>query len=300
MAGAGYRTFTAGQILTAAQVQNYLQDQSVMVFDSSAARGSALGTAVSEGMVAYLRDTNSLEMYTGSSWAIVNDNAASIPLSLIQAQGDLIVANGNASVTRLGIGASQGLLYVNGSTPGWLAKGTEGQVLQIVSGNLAWGASASGGMTEITSVSPTGTTTVSFTSIPSTYRNLYITIANAKYTTSNTFSLTVNSTANIYATSTSTGKVDDANLTLISNSHGNTKGIISGYIALKEYAATNTHIKQIESNIDYRDSAASAGNDYSATTRTARARLTSAINAVTITSAGGNWTQGTFTLWGVK
>jgi len=71
MAGLGRRTFAAGEVLTAANVQGYLMDQAVMVFDSSAARGSAIGTAVSEGMVAYLKDTNALEYYTGSAWATV-------------------------------------------------------------------------------------------------------------------------------------------------------------------------------------------------------------------------------------
>jgi hypothetical protein len=42
---------------------NYLMDQSVMNFADSTARGSALGTAVAEGMVSYLNDTDSLEVY---------------------------------------------------------------------------------------------------------------------------------------------------------------------------------------------------------------------------------------------
>lgn len=67
MAGSGYRTFADGEVLTAALVQNYLQDQAVMVFASSAARGTAIGTAT-EGMFAYLSDTNALEYYDGSSW----------------------------------------------------------------------------------------------------------------------------------------------------------------------------------------------------------------------------------------
>jgi hypothetical protein len=42
---------------------NYLMDQSVMNFAGSAARGSAIGTALSEGMVSYLADTDSLDVY---------------------------------------------------------------------------------------------------------------------------------------------------------------------------------------------------------------------------------------------
>ena len=68
MAGAGRRTFTPGEVLTASNVMNYLQDQAVMNFAGTAARGSAIGTAVSEGMVSYLADSNAVEVYDGSAW----------------------------------------------------------------------------------------------------------------------------------------------------------------------------------------------------------------------------------------
>ncbi len=72
MAGSGYKVFTAGEVLTAANVNNYLMDQSVMVFAGTAARGSALGTAVAEGMVSYLSDTNTLQYYDGAAWQNVS------------------------------------------------------------------------------------------------------------------------------------------------------------------------------------------------------------------------------------
>lgn len=68
MAGAGRRTFTPGEVLTASNVMNYLQDQAVMNFAGTAARGSAIGTAVSEGMVSYLADLNQVQVYDGSAW----------------------------------------------------------------------------------------------------------------------------------------------------------------------------------------------------------------------------------------
>jgi len=68
MAGLGRKTFTAGEVLTAANVQGYLMDQSVGVFASSTARSSALGTAVSAGMVSYRSDDKALELYAGSAW----------------------------------------------------------------------------------------------------------------------------------------------------------------------------------------------------------------------------------------
>jgi hypothetical protein len=61
--GLGRRTFAPGEVLTASNVMNYLQDQAVMNFAGTAARGSAIGTAISEGMVSYINDTDSLEVY---------------------------------------------------------------------------------------------------------------------------------------------------------------------------------------------------------------------------------------------
>lgn len=57
------KTFTAGEVLAAADVNTYLMDQAVMTFAGSAARGSAIGTAT-EGMVSYLTDTNKIEVFT--------------------------------------------------------------------------------------------------------------------------------------------------------------------------------------------------------------------------------------------
>ena len=78
MIGSGYKTFTAGAVLTASDVQNYLQDQSVMVFGGTAARSSAIGTAnFEEGMLTYLTDVDKLQVYTGATFADVYPPATS-------------------------------------------------------------------------------------------------------------------------------------------------------------------------------------------------------------------------------
>lgn len=76
--GAGRRVFSPGEVLTASNTMNYLMDQSVMSFAGTAARGSAIGTAVSEGMVSYLADTNQVEVYDGSAWRTIAKTGASI------------------------------------------------------------------------------------------------------------------------------------------------------------------------------------------------------------------------------
>ena len=69
MAGApaGYRTFTAGEVLTAGNVQTFLQDQVIPVYSNSAAANTALPSPA-EGQFRFLRDTDAFEYYTGSAW----------------------------------------------------------------------------------------------------------------------------------------------------------------------------------------------------------------------------------------
>jgi hypothetical protein len=68
-ANAGYRTFNTGDVLTAAQVQYNLQNQSIMFFANAAARDAALtAPIVAEGMFAYLADTNTTVYYDGAAW----------------------------------------------------------------------------------------------------------------------------------------------------------------------------------------------------------------------------------------
>ena len=73
MAGLGRKVWTAGEVLAAADVNGYLADQVVMVFDDEASRGSAIGTAiVSEGMVTYLKDIDQVQVYDGSEWSQIS------------------------------------------------------------------------------------------------------------------------------------------------------------------------------------------------------------------------------------
>jgi hypothetical protein len=65
-AGLGFKTFTTGEVLTAADVNGYLM-QGVLVFASEAARNSAI-TSPQEGQFAYTKDNNSLWYYSGSAW----------------------------------------------------------------------------------------------------------------------------------------------------------------------------------------------------------------------------------------
>lgn len=71
MAGAGYRLFATGDVLTAAQVNTYLQQQTVMVFADSSARTTALSGVLAEGMVSYLQSDDTVYVYNGSAWVSI-------------------------------------------------------------------------------------------------------------------------------------------------------------------------------------------------------------------------------------
>jgi hypothetical protein len=68
MAGAGHRTWAAGEVITADNIQDFLQDQVVQVYDDATARTADLVGVLAEGMVSYLKSTNTIELYDGSSW----------------------------------------------------------------------------------------------------------------------------------------------------------------------------------------------------------------------------------------
>lgn len=75
MAGAGYNSFTVGNVLTASQVNTFLMDQSVMKFDSAADRTTDLASP-SQGMVSFLNDSGTTWIYYGLYNASTNPGGA--------------------------------------------------------------------------------------------------------------------------------------------------------------------------------------------------------------------------------
>ena len=69
--------FTSGQVLTADQMDTVMR-QSVMVFDDSADRNTQLSAVLAEGMISYLKDTNTVEQYDGSAWTGIDTTISEI------------------------------------------------------------------------------------------------------------------------------------------------------------------------------------------------------------------------------
>lgn len=140
-----YKVFTNGSPLPASDLNTYLMNQSVMVFANSTARSAAL-TSPTEGMTTYLEDTNKVEVWTGAAWTDINDNSNAILKSTVTATGDLIVGNGNASVTRLGIGTNGQVLQSNGTTATWVTPSSGAAVTDwtlLTAGTIPTGATTS-------------------------------------------------------------------------------------------------------------------------------------------------------------
>ena len=68
MAGAGWKSYSTGDLIDATTFQTFVQDQVIQVYANASARDTALGTNDAEGMFCFLKDTNTLQFYDGSAW----------------------------------------------------------------------------------------------------------------------------------------------------------------------------------------------------------------------------------------
>ena len=75
-----YRDFQINEILTAANVNTYLMNQTIMTFADATARDAAL-TSPSEGMFAYLSGTNLLTFYDGAAWQEFTSGGGGVTVS---------------------------------------------------------------------------------------------------------------------------------------------------------------------------------------------------------------------------
>ena len=111
-AGLGFKTFTTGEVLTAADTNGYLM-QGVLVFASAAARDAAI-TSPQEGQCCYLKDTDAVLTYSGAAWVGFDDTNA-IQNTIVDAKGDLIAASAADTPARLAVGNNGETLVADSS-----------------------------------------------------------------------------------------------------------------------------------------------------------------------------------------
>jgi hypothetical protein len=111
MAGAGTKLYVAGDVLTAAEVNTYLQDQVIAVYADSAARDAAYGGAgeptLAEGMFCFLKNSDTLQYYSGGAWVNMV-----VPVTF-NAKGDLLTATADDTPAILSVGANGYVLTAN-------------------------------------------------------------------------------------------------------------------------------------------------------------------------------------------
>jgi len=135
MAGAGYKLFNTGDVLTAAQVNTYLMEQTVMRFATTTARDTALSGVLAEGMLCYVDADNNIYKYTGSAWVNIDTTGGGSPLTT---KGDLYTYS--TTDTRLGVGTNGHVLTADSTTATglkWAAAAAGGKVLQVVQGTYS-------------------------------------------------------------------------------------------------------------------------------------------------------------------
>lgn len=206
--------------------------------------------------------------------------------TLLTTTGDIMYASSASNPARLGIGSSA-------------------QVLTVASGVPSWATPSSGGMTLISTITASNSATISFTSIPQTYKELKVYVKNFKPATdAATLQMRFNSDAganrhsgqNLSASAT-TAQTFDA--TLVDISIGNDNSVANGfmYVNVFDYTNTVTWKFALSQAITVDETTTTS---YKYRNRFSVYNQTTAITSLDFFANSGNITSGDFLLYGVS
>ena len=277
----GFKDFTTGEVLTANDVDGYLM-QGIWVFANATARDAAV-TSPQEGNAGYLKDTDVIMVYTGSTWAT---QSASNPISanIVDAKGDLIAGTAADTVARLAVG-------------------TNGQVLtadSTAATGLAWATSAAGGMTLLSTTTLSGASTT-ISSISGSYNKLVAYIYGATNAAGN-YEITIqaNGSANLaYAFITqniiniyNTDKITNGDIKFGATS--TQTGVNSTMLEIENYAQTSAY-----KPFQWSGYATTSAGDLGFAT-IGGIKTNSAISSLKFITSASTFNAGTVLLYGVK
>lgn len=310
MAGLGIKLFQDGVVLTATEVNGYLMDQTVCVFENETARNDAFGGAneptISEGRVCYLKNRKILQYYNGSAW--VDSEQFSVSLNSQVSAGIL-------QPDRL-VSGTQGQLLICGASgvPTYVTLTNDATITQSgTSASLTIGANAVALGTDTTGnyvASLVAGTGVTLTNNSGESATPTIAIGQDVASSANpTFAGTTSGSVQVGITADN--EIDTTSGNLILDSTGGTVTIddilsVSGSAAISGAASVAglfTAASGVTSNgnVSVTGSISVSGNVVSHAIPEAAASLTNAIDGkivkvssgLTLATTGGSWTNGT-------
>ena len=290
-AGQGFKTFTTGEVLTAADVNGYLM-QGVLVFASAAARNAAI-TSPQEGQFAYTKDTNGLWYYDGAAWIASGATGDIEGVSVTSP----ITGGGTSGTVTIGIDSTA---VVPSQT------GNSGKYLTTNGTAASWATVAGGSMTSLASGSLSGSS-VSLTSIDQTYKALRLVMNAASLSGSDQAVLRFNNdssssycqggaysgpTSGTYSQTGTIFKLNASNASAAQNNH-------TYVIDIPNYAVTNS-VKLVSANCAYYNITNSGwANFLTGCTYFSESAITS-IQMRADYGGAYTWDNGTYILYGVN